>query len=481
MAQELSKKEIYDRMQELRNLRKLHESARARVVFLEEKSRLQEEENRLLREINVKLEETLMTFKLRIEELERMVFGKKKKKKEDEDDESEEREETKGGSKKNHQHRSRPIPKDEEVTKEEPHPIDTCTDCGTSLEKKTVVVFYVEDILLGTKEATKHTVEKGWCPSCKKWVSAFPLPFAKVIIGEKAKIYLCYLSILLRLSFEQIRTLFKTTYHFDLSDGEISHILEKESVRLRPEYEALKEKIRKQKGVHYDETSWKVQNEELGNHAWVMTGTETADAVFDCGKSRGKKVAEELKGKGEPIGISDDYGAYRNLFTLHQLCWAHPNRKFRDLAESETLEKRFLEPCQKTYEEFSDLYHDVSFVLDRPFNMDDRIKVLPELLLRFDEIAKENKIDPKKLATLKASLRKNRDCYFVCVVHEGIPADNNKAERSLRHLVLKRNSSFGSKTQRGAERTSILASVILSLFWNKPTDFFGELMKLGRV
>ena len=27
----------------------------------------------------------------------------------------------------------------------------------------------------------------------------------------------------------------------------------------------------------------------------------------------------------------------------------------------------------------------------------------------------------------------------------------------------------------------ILASVILSLFWNKPTDFFGELMKLGMV
>lgn len=480
MAQELSKKEIYDRMQELRNLRKLHESARNRVLFLEERDKLQKEEIRLQKEMIAKLEEALASFKLRIEELERMVFGKKKKKKEDKDGGSEKKDEGKKSDKQKIHHR-RPVPKEEEVTKKEPHPIDTCADCGTTLEKKTVVVFYVEDIILGSKEVTKHTVEKGWCPSCKKWVSAIPLPFAKVVIGEKAKIYLCYLSILLRLSFEQIRTLFMTTYHFDISDGEISHILEKESVRLRPEYEALKEKIRKQKGVHYDETSWKVQNEEFGNHAWVMTGTETPDAVFDCGKSRGKKVAEGLKGESEHIGISDDYGAYRNMFTLHQLCWAHPNRKFRDLAESETLEKRFLLSCQKTHKEFSDLYHEVSLILARSFNLRDRMKILPDLLARFDEIAKENKLDPKKLAVLKASLRKNRDCYFVCVVHEGIPADNNKAERSLRHLILKRNSSFGSKTQRGAERTSILASVILSLFWNKPTDFFGEMMKLGRV
>ena len=64
--------------------------------------------------------------------------------------------------------------------------------------------------------------------------------------------------------------------------------------------------------------------------------------------------------------------------------------------------------------------------------------------------------------------------------HKGIPIDNNKAERALRHLVIKRKISFGSKTQRGAETTSILASVILSLKWNNPENWFKTYLALGR-
>ena len=96
-------------------------------------------------------------------------------------------------------------------------------------------------------------------------------------------------------------------------------------------------------------------------------------------------------------------------------------------------------------------------------------------------ITTPNECDPKKLATIKESLRKRREAYFVCLLHKGIPADNNKAERAIRPLVLKRRNSFGSKTQRGAETTSILASVLYSLFRRKPVDFFGELVRLKEV
>ena len=87
-----------------------------------------------------------------------------------------------------------------------------------------------------------------------------------------------------------------------------------------------------QTGTHYDETGWKVQKEEQGKFAWVATGTENFDTVFSLGRSRGKGNIEDI-GKGK-IGISDDYGAYKNSFAEHQLCWAHPQRKLRDMAES---------------------------------------------------------------------------------------------------------------------------------------------------
>lgn len=51
-------------------------------------------------------------------------------------------------------------------------------------------------------------------------------------------------------------------------------------------------------------------------------------------------------------------------------------------------------------------------------------------------------------------------------------ADNNKAERGLRHIVLKRKASCGSKTQKGADTMSILCSTLLSCWWSKPENFF---------
>ena len=96
----------------------------------------------------------------------------------------------------------------------------------------------------------------------------------------------------------------------------------------------------------------------------------------------------------------------------------------------------------------------------------------------FSQISESHSLDPTPLSKLKTSLRKNKQKYFTFLKSPNIPIDNNKAERALRHLVIKRKISFGSKTQRGAETTSILASVILSLKWNDPQNWFKNYLQL---
>ena len=60
------------------------------------------------------------------------------------------------------------------------------------------------------------------------------------------------------------------------------------------------------------------------------------------------------------------------------------------------------------------------------------------LMLELKKILKLNKNEPAKLKTIKNTMLKRIDRYFVCIIEPNIPADNNKAERSLRHLVIKR-------------------------------------------
>jgi len=201
-------------------------------------------------------------------------------------------------------------------------------------------------------------------------------------------------------------------------------------------------------------------------------GTDNSDTVFALGRSRGKGNIVDI-GTGK-VGISDDYGAYKNSFAEHQLCWAHPQRKLRDVAESNEIEKEKKEQCERAYLQFSKLYKNIRQSLGN--------NISPYLKRRFqtifNHIAESHVLDPTPLSKIKSALRKNKEKYFTFLNHPGIPVDNNKAERALRHLVLKRRTSFGSKTQRGAETTSILASVILSLKWNDPENWFQKYLKL---
>src|SRR3989338_8418045 len=250
----------------------------------------------------------------------------------------------------------RPIPKN--TTETRPHPVSECAHCRGALKGKAVRVFFEEDIPLPIQKVViKHEVEVGYCNRCRRQSSGYPIPSKKSVLGEQARKYVCVLSIGSRLSHAQIQEHLKEVFGLSVSLGEIGNILKTEANNLRPEYQALKESVLTQTGTHYDETSWKVQKEEQGKFAWVATGTDNNDTVFSLGRSRGKGNIEDI-GTGK-VGISDDYGAYRNAFAEHQLCFAHPHRKLRDVAESNEIVKEKKAQCARAYDLFSSLYQRV--------------------------------------------------------------------------------------------------------------------------
>lgn len=462
MALRLRDQEIKLRMTELRNLRHLHEEARKRNIRQGKQIKLLKQQVHILQEQNKEKDKIIEKFSLQLEELRTKVFGKKKKDKHNK---------PKNGKKKVREDFSyqRPIP--ENITEEKMHTIDTCVLCQTVLSKKRVRVFYVEDIPFDKpqRETVKHTVQQGYCEKCKKWRSAIPLTFGKCVLGKNIQKYIAYLSIILRLSNQQIEEHIRDLHQIKISQGEIQKLLYKEGDKQRPEFERLKVRVQKQKAQHYDETSWKVPNGKFGGYGWGMFGVETREAVFLLGKSRGGGNMKELNPK-PVIGITDDYGVYKNAFEYHQLCWAHPYRKFRDLKDSGEIEGTQKENCVSDFKSFGKIYAKISQTLQTEFDYE---KTKNYFLKRITEFAKPNPNDIAKTKTLKATLLKNKEKYLTCLKFPGVvPLDNNKAERGLRHLVIKRKISYGSKTDKGAETTSILTSVLLSLKWMNRDTFF---------
>jgi transposase len=456
MSRELTKKEIYDRMQELRNYRKLHAAQKVRIDLLEEQRKLLKEHNAMLREENTTLKTLLQNAQLQIEEFKAKLFGKKRRHRDEADDETD----PPASTPRTPESYQRPLPKEEDVTETKHHPLDACAHCGNEMHKTEEVVYFEEDIPLPQKKIViKHIAEKGYCSSCRRWSTGTPLPAAAVILGQVVKRYVTYLSVMCRQSYAQIEDMLSQTYDFDISQGEIAKILDRESNRLRPTYEQLKMQIRGEPSIHLDETSWHLLiGDGYRRYGWTMTGGVSSEAVFLLGKTRGKGNAEDLIGDSTAVLVSDDYGAYRNLETPHQLCCAHIHRKLRDLAHSDELKDAVRTRCIRAYHTFAALYA----AIERARTSDDPAAAHPPLLKRLRAFARKTPGDCTKLARIKKQVADRPERYLTCLLYPSTASDNNAAERSLRHLVLKRKISFGSFSEKTAETLSILVSVLMA-------------------
>lgn len=453
--------------------------------LINENSKLRQENTELKQRLTY-LEEQLEKALLYIEELQAIVFKKKKKKNDDQDNgnnlNGDNSNSAKQSKKRDSSSYRRPTPPVEEITDQEESHIDCCPHCHSELTKIKIIERYIEDILplvewyKTLKKVTKRLITTGYCPCCQKRVSAEPIPKQTVTLGENIKQLVTFANVIQQLSYRQLSDFLEGVLHFKLSKGEIINILEEQSFQLRPESERMRANIRGQPGAHFDETTWKVQKGEYGNYAWVMTGVKDLDTIFLLGRNRGQGNIVELQGEDNygQIGISDDYAAYKNIFEKHALCWSHPHRKLRDLKNSDYLSPKKRKQCGLAYEKFAQLYSQVKETATKPFSLEERTNVKKQLMIDFEKITVPHPDDPIKLRKIKERLLEQQECYFTCITEPNIPPDNNKAERALRHLVLKRKKSFGSKTQKGADMMSILYSVILSLWWKSKETFFQE-------
>lgn len=477
MRETLSDREIRRRLQQLRNYERLYPALRRKYETLHM-------ENRMLRKKVREQQRTIETLLLRVEQLETIVFGarddraqRRRERREDEGEEGQSQPRSTASYR-------RRTPREEEVTTTMAFPLECCPDCGGPLLDRATITRYIEDILLpldgqSLKQVEKRCIECGYCDRCKKKVSAIPYGTQECALGENVKMVVPYAVTILGQSHEKVRSWLHDVFGLDVSHGEITAILHEQRRRLLPREQEIEARIRDGPASHYDESGWPVQAEEQGRFGWVKTASHSEDTLFRLGRTRGKGNAEELRGEdtGQPA-ITDDFGSYDHLFVKHGLCWAHPRWKFRDLARSAVLSQRKRERCAVFSAAFKALFSEVRIIVHSPYNRKERLRKARTIGRRIAVLCAPRRGDPPTLATLKATFLENTEKYLLCVREKDVPMTNNKAERAIRPLVIKRKISFGSRTQKGAQTMETLLSVLFSLWWRKPENFFQEYRRL---
>lgn len=158
--------------------------------------------------------------------------------------------------------------------------------------------------------------------------------------------------------------------------------------------------------------------------------------------------------------LSDFYAAYNVYPGPHQRCWAHLLRDLHQLKEAHPDKPEVLAWAQ----EVRALYEAAQQFLASPDppGAEAREREYAGLVEQVDRLglpfAPAAFKDHPCYALCKRLLR-HRDELFQFVRVEGLPAENNLAERSLRPLVVMRKISGGTRSPRGSKTRMGLASL----------------------
>jgi len=251
----------------------------------------------------------------------------------------------------------------------------------------------------------------------------------------------------------------------ELPKSQADSLLRQLAADWNEQYDTIAELIALSIIVYIDETGWKVGKRSC--YTWAFS-TPT-HVLFRCGVGRGKAEAEKVLGQlFAGVGVTDDYAAYKSLFSKHQLCWAHLIRKAIKLA--------LMHPENKEYASFLDelcnIYHkavrcqkDGRLRIGRATKAHELEEAIRLLCTRHGETI-EKGVTPEREATfirLQNELANNLDRLFVFVEQPEVEPTNNRSERNVRREAEIRKGGRTSKTPTGAKRRGVIMTVLASL------------------
>lgn len=334
------------------------------------------------------------------------------------------------------------------------HALARCPDCGAPLAGGTVKrTREVIDLPPPTVVVTAHAYVERRCPDCGK--RCVPAPDLGAVVSGQGRLGHGLTSLIAvlredaRLPVRVIQSLLTTLTGLRLSVGAVVGASHRVAARAGPLVAEIAAAIRASPVVHLDETGWR----EAGRNGFAWTASTPTHRLFLRG-SRAKTMVDRVLGDAfGGVLVSDFYAAYTGDDRLHQYCWAHLLRDIDALVGQSPDDAALTGWAEAVRTVFIRAQTGATGSRPERWRVRRRCQAeLKQLCLPWRE--------PRVAQTpLCARILKHLESLFVFVTEPDVPATNNAAERSLRHLVVSRKISGGSRSPAGTATKMTLASV----------------------
>lgn len=324
-----------------------------------------------------------------------------------------------------------------------------------------------EDIVITPKTlVTCYQHGQAFCSSCNRLVaSAGEDEILNAPIGPVAKSVAIYLRYRIGIPYRKVTELFNDLFGLNFVCTSALGFDRKASACGAPIHEDLREKIRVSDVAHADETSWR--NDGIGHYAW-FAGNEKI-AYYHLDRHRSAEVAKSIFGEHfEGVLVRDRYAAYNGIGSQWQSCLAHIITKAKEIkrehnslpqGEKDAATDRFCDRVVALFKEACEVGKKLSAGAI-PW---ESAKDLEKRFVRQLSTICKKQLLFKPAETLRAYMSGEDQTYlFTFLRHQGVPPTNNLAEQSIRHLVIFRKISFGTRSDSGLTTHSILMSLVQS-------------------
>ncbi|MEX1042444.1 MAG: IS66 family transposase [Pirellulaceae bacterium] len=340
------------------------------------------------------------------------------------------------------------------------HRAESCPDCGGRLKPCAETrTRYTEDIPDLKPEVTEHTIHRDWCPQCKKKVEppvVDALPGAT--LGNRVLVLSAWLHYALGNTLSQIVEVFNFHLQLKVSEGGLVDMWYRLQAILFAWYEEIQKQALHSAVLHGDETGWRVN----GKTHWLWCFCTQDLTYYMIDRSRGspalmKFFVEEFSG----TLVSDFWGAYNAVCCAdRQMCLVH---LLRELEQTEKY-KSPGEHWSAFSKKLRRLLGDAIRLWRRKAEMppEEYASRRARLTMRLQSLI-DTAWDDKNAKRLIKRLRKYQNELFTFLDQDGVPFDNNHAERCIRPAMILRKNSYGNRSQRGADCQAVLMSVFRTL------------------
>jgi len=336
------------------------------------------------------------------------------------------------------------------------HAYAHCPHCRTRLHGGTVKrTREVLEVVPSPVLVTEHVYVERRCPHCGgRWLPGPDL--AGVVVGQ-GRLGIGLLSLIatlreeLRLPIAAIQWYFAAVHDLSLSVGAIVGALHTVAAQAAARVRDLGTAIRASPVLHVDETGWR----EDGGNGYIWTFSTAHTRLFVRGSRERAMLDAAIGAEYAGVLVSDFYAAYTGYDGRHQYCWAHLLRDVDDLVEAHRAEAGIVGWADGVHA----LYQRA---LATPLAADP----VARRRARQDCEAALGALCAPYLGVAEAPQRglcerisRHLAELFVFVEDPQVPATNNAAERSLRHLVTCRKISGGTRSPAGTQTKMTLASL----------------------